>query len=227
MPPPLPNPVDLAVADVSAAYAQQAADTAQQLAAQQQALADRLSVLREVKQRADEISASQQVGQLPPPVAVTPAEELAPPPPPAPEAPAGIPPELVDSMGMPPPEEGMPMENGLPAEMGSSMENAVGAAEEIEDPALFEATALANLAANPDLKEMSADYIPAMEDTLDHLARMLLTLWLKEGEYTEVIGNEDYSALEEKLRSVFNNLGDLILQISQGVPKSNDAGTRP
>ena len=229
MPPP-PSPVDLAVADVSAAYAQQTAAIMEELTSQQRSLADRLSVLREVKQRADAIAGSQQGGMVPPPIEITPPSEFisgAFPeggmPPDAAGAPNASENELASMDQAPPP--GVPMEGGLPVDMGSSMETAANTAEKLNDPQVFEATALANLAANPDLKELSADYIPAMEDTLDHLARMLLTLWLNEGEYNEALGDEDYTALEDKLRSVFNNLGDLILLVNQGVPKSNATGT--
>lgn len=101
------------------------------------------------------------------------------------------------------------------------MGTAADAAGQLEDPELFEASALANMAANPDLREMSADYIPAMEDTLDHIARMQLAMWMNEDQYVESMGSEDYAALEERLRSVFDNLGDLILRISRGVPEQN------
>lgn len=198
--PPPPSPVDIAVADIGAAYAQEAANVAQQLAQQQQVLADRLSVLQEVQNRAVTVATSMQTGQPLPPVEVAPSAAVEPPMDPAAEEAAAA-----------------EMAQASTAPMGT----AADAAGQLEDPELFEASALANMAANPDLREMSADYIPAMEDTLDHIARMQLAMWMNEDQYVESMGSEDYAALEERLRSVFDNLGDLILRISRGVPEQN------
>jgi hypothetical protein len=189
MPPP-PSPVDLAVADVGAQYAQQAADTARQLAQQQQQLADRMSVLQEVKQRADQIAGIAPTGNMS----------------------AGMSPEMQPGQ-----------ENMMSDQLAGHAENIMAASagignpqvDNLNAPEMFEATAIGAMSANPDLRSIVATYVPNLEEALDNLARILLTLWMKEKDYSTSLGELAYNDLEERLRLVFNNLGTLILKINQ------------
>lgn len=196
-PPAPPSPVDLAVADVGAAYAQQAAATAQQLADEQKALADRMTVLQEVQQRANEISSGQTQG--PPQIMTSGMEETM-----LPEQEDAAAAQLAGQMEGPMEQSAM-MGQGLPSDITDSLAT----------PEMFEATAIGSMAANPDLRGIVSSYVPNLEEALDNLARILLTLWMQEREFSEALGEVEYNDLEERLRLVFNNLGSLILKINQ------------
>ena len=94
----------------------------------------------------------------------------------------------------------------------------VDQASELNDEGVFDTAAIAMLSAAPALKEIVAAYVPNMEKCLDNLGRVLLTLWLTEEETKEAIGDETYIMLEDKLRTVFKSLGDVILSISHNAP---------
>jgi hypothetical protein len=214
MAPPPPSPVDQAVVEISSELAQQAADVAEQMAEQQRDLATHLEVLQAVKQRADEI-VTEQTGMPMGPEAGMPM---------GPEA--GMP--MGPEAGMPmAPEAGMPMgpeAGGMPVDPTSMMSPdmmASGAspfmdqAADLGDEQAFEATAIGSLAANADLKSIVGNYMPNLEEALDNLGRILMSIWIKEDELRTDFGEMDYIDLEEKLRNVFNNLGNLILRINQ------------
>jgi hypothetical protein len=88
-------------------------------------------------------------------------------------------------------------------------------AGELNDQGVFDTAAIATLAAAPVLQDIVASYIPNMEKCLDNLGRVLLTLWMKEPETKETIGDEAFSAMEDKLRTVFKNLGECIISVNQ------------
>jgi hypothetical protein len=233
--PPPASPVDLAVMDVGAAYMQQAADTAKQLADTQQALTDRMTVIQQVHQRATEIAQSQATGAPPAPMA-----------PPIPEpmmdqeqVAAGMAPEDMmagagaeagvgsgPEAGMPP---GMPpgpgQEEAMTQELSQGAAGPMGNAEKLHDPEAFEATAIGSMAANPDLREQVATFIPNLEEAMDNLARILLNLWMQESDFSSNMGEVDYNDLEERLRLAFNNLGALILKINQTAMSAGGNGS--
>lgn len=197
MPPPMPpppDPVQIAVSEIGSQLAQQAADVAEQLAEQERDLSNQLKVLDAVQQRAQEVAMGQmEPGTMAPPEAAGP-----------PVGPAG-------PMG-PGVEEPMSAEM-LAGQAAPMMEQAAG----LEDPEAFEATAIGSLASNPDLRALIADYMPTLETALDNLARILLSLWIEEDMYRSELGEEDYATVEDKLRTVFNNLGSLVLKINRTV----------
>ena len=94
------------------------------------------------------------------------------------------------------------------------MQNAAG----LDDPDAFEATSIGALGAmsqDSNLKSSLADYIPVLEEALDNLGRMIMALWMNEDKFREDMGDEDFAELEEKLTTVFDNLGTLVLMINQ------------
>jgi len=133
--------------------------------------------------------------------------------------------------GMPPGAEQPMMAEQMAQQAGPMMEGAAGLApfgqEEASDA--FEATAIGSMATNPDLRGIVSLYLPALEDSLDHLARILLTLWMQEDQYRSELGEKDFSELEERLRTVFGNLGKLVLRINQTAmaAKPDEMGTQP
>jgi len=246
-PPPLPNPVEVAAAEVGADLAGQAADVAKQLAEKQRDLANQLSAIDAVKRRASQIAA-EQAGGMPPagmpgsvPQQPGPAEEMAagtPPgvggsmPPQIGSAPSILPPELMGGApGMPPEMTAgtpAPGPSGVPGVPPGGVEEAQAAeqlagqagpdmaqAAELNDPEAFEATAIGAMATNSDLSETVSNYMPSLENALDSLGRVMLSLWIREHELRPELGEQDFSDLERRLRSVFTNLGSVILKINQ------------
>jgi hypothetical protein len=111
-------------------------------------------------------------------------------------------------------EQQVPM--GMPPEqMASEATPFMEQAADLEDSEAFESTAIGSLAAAGELPDMVANYMPNLEEALDNLGRILLSMWMREGELQQSLGEMDYIDLEEKLRNVFNNLGGLILRINQ------------
>jgi len=201
MEPPPPSPVDLAVVELSSELAQQSADVAEQLAEEQRDLATHLQILEAVKVRADQIAG-------------------------VPEMPGGMPPGGMPPGGMPPggmPPGGMPPGGMPPAQMAAQatpyMEEAAG----LDDSEAFESTAIGSLAATGELPELIVNYMPNLEEALDNLGRILLSMWMRESKLQKSVGEMDYIDIEEKLRNVFNNLGSLILRVNQiAMTKSQD-----
>ena len=221
-PPPPPDPVQIAVSEIGSQLASQAADIAKQLAEQQRDLSNQLNVLDAVQQRAQQISAEQSgqpplppeagVGGLPPEVSAPP---IGPGPSPVPTEPSMVEPQAGGPMQ--PGMEGPMASEQLAAQAGPQMEQAAGLAPYGQDEASqsFEATAIGSMATNPDLRGVVSMYLPSLEDALDHMARILLTLWIQEDQYRTELGERDFTELEERLRTVFNNLGQLVLRINQ------------
>jgi len=228
MPPP-PSPIDQAVEEIGAEVVEQSADVAEQLAAEQRELSNKMNILQAVKDRAGQIAA--EMSGAVPPDAMPPA------------MPEQVPPPMAAAEGMAPPMPGagMPgMEGMPPAETTGMMEAPMGQpmpptdlataaspmmaeAQKLNDPAAFEATAIGALAAHGNLKDTVTNYIPTLEEALDSLGRILMTLWIKETELREEMGENDFAELETQLMTVFDNLGSLILTINQtAMPVTSD-----
>ena len=239
--PPPPNPVELAVDDIGAQVMEQSAQVAEQLASEQRELSNKMNILQSVKDRAMQI-ASEMSGmppegapagpeQMPPPMAPEGAAEMGAPP--SDPSMGGMPPGADPSMGgMPPGAAGAPMPPGMDPAAGGMPPGGVEEAQSaemmaaqggpmmeeaamLEDPEAFEATAIGAMATDSDLREAVASYIPNLEKAVDNLGRILLTLWMKEGELRAEIGEQDFTDLEKRLQTVFANLGALVLKINQ------------
>lgn len=96
-------------------------------------------------------------------------------------------------------------------------------AETFDDQGVFDTAAIAMLSAAPVLQDIVATYLPNLEKSLDNLGRILLTLWMKEDDTKEAIGDEAFIALEDKLRITFKNLGDVILVINKNAISVEDS----
>lgn len=205
--PPPPDPVQIAVTELGSQLAEQAADVAEQLAEQERDLSNQLNILDAVMQRSMQIEAEmsgvppEQVGE---PVGL-------------PQGAAGPPvgPEMgvEGPMAQVGPEMGVegPMAQEMATEAGPAMEEAA----QLQDPEAFESTAIGSMATNPDLRSTVAMYVPVLEQSLDHLSRILMTLWIQEDRFRAELGENDFSELEERLRTVLDNLGSLVLRINQ------------
>lgn len=122
------------------------------------------------------------------------------------------------------------MPQGMPATMGAAMNTESPSAMEIQnqvnpqfleqaaglaDQNAFDAAAIASMSQNPSFRDMVIDYVPTLERALDNLGRVMLTMWMQEGDLKQQLGDEDYSDLEDNIRAVFEGLGELILQMNR------------
>jgi len=177
----------------------------QQQAMQQQVEMNQslIGALQQIQGRSQEIEAATG-GVIPAGAEQSPAEAaqmLAPTPPPQPE---------------PPPTPTMSGEASSPEMIADQINpELMEQAGELDDQGVFDTAAIATLAAAPVLQDIVAAYIPNMEKCLDNLGRVLLTLWMKEPETKETIGDEAFTEMEDKLRTVFKNLGETIVIVNQ------------
>ena len=88
-------------------------------------------------------------------------------------------------------------------------------AADFNDAGMFDTAAVGMLASAPVLQDIVSAYIPNLEKAMDNLGRILLTLWMKETETKDAIGEEAFLNLEDKLRTLFKNMGDVILSLSR------------
>lgn len=116
-------------------------------------------------------------------------------------------------------QPGQPAQNGGGGTLDPSM---MQQASGLADPSMFDASAVGSLAEHGSLKELTVSYMPVLEKSVDHLGRILLTLWVKTSDLRTDMGEETYTALEEKLRSLFKGMGDLVLRVSRATAVLRD-----
>jgi len=120
-----------------------------------------------------------------------------------------MPPEMG---GMPPGMGGMPPEmGGMPPEINPAfMNQAAGMGQEA-----FDAASVAALLQSPELTEIAANYMPALEKALDNLGRILLSVQMNESILTDRVGLAQYTKLESGLSQVLKGLGALIIDLNE------------
>ncbi len=219
------SPTDIAIGEAVQQLQQQAEmqgqETQQQMQMQQQQMDQQqqttqmlTEVLQGIQQRASEIG-NATGGTIPAGAEESPgvaAQMLAPTPPAPPEPP---PTPMMDAELTP--------ENVAEQINPEMMQDAEG----MQDSGMFDTAALSMLAGSPALQEIVAAYIPNLEKSLDNIGRILLTLWLTEDETTESIGDENYIKIEDQLRTLFKNLGDVILEVGHNATSTADVPATP
>lgn len=134
-------------------------------------------------------------------------------------------PGMDPSMGQPqpPPMAMMPPDGPnaqtLPQEVNPQF---LDQAAQLHSADMFDAAAVATLAQSPALHGVVGQYLPNLEKAVDNLARVLLTLWMQEGDLKPQIGEQTFSGIEENLQTTFKGLGDLVLRLSRGVQSIKD-----
>ncbi len=130
----------------------------------------------------------------------------------------GMDPSQGGQPGMDPSQGGQPgMDPGMvdPAAQGpmdpSNMQQAAG----MQDPSMFDAAAIGSLAEHTSLKELIGNYMPTLEKSVDHVGRILLTLWIKGAEMRKQMGEQNYSNLEDKLKNLFRGMGEVVLRLNR------------
>lgn len=220
-PPVPPSPVELAAMEMD-----------QQIQQEMQKLQDKQQMLASLVQRSSEIAGGA-------PVAPTAQAQAMGAPPPSQNLATGMPVPGMDpgaqgmapgadpgmAEGMDPNAAGQPLPNAVMPEDGP---NAASLQQEISPQFLdqaaqlnandvFDAAAVASLALSPELHGIVGQYLPALEQAVDNLCRVLLTLWMQENELRTQIGETTFSGLEENLRTTLKSLGNLVLRLSRGV----------
>lgn len=208
------SPTDLAIAEVVDGLQQQnqmqQQQQEQQMMQQQEAMQMQqqnnqqlVQVLQQIQQRSAEIG-NATGGLIPAGAEESPAaaaQMLAPTPEPEPEPPA------------------QPMMTSADAspEMIAEQINPelVDQAAELQDGKVFDTAAIGMLASAPILQDIVSLYIPNLEKAIDNIGRIILTLWMKESDTKSTIGDDAYISLEDKLRTVFKNLGDVVLEVNR------------
>jgi len=121
------------------------------------------------------------------------------------------------SSGMPPGMGGgMP---GAPVDPNDPTALAMQAAESGQQQ-VFDSAAIGTLSNTYDTSHVLDTYLPVLEDALDRLGRILFLFYWKNEDFARRYGDQDITALEDQLRSVFKSFGDLVLKFRQ---KSIDA----
>jgi hypothetical protein len=234
-PPAPPSPLDIAMGEAQSQMQQQVAA----LQTQSQAIQDTAQMLMQVQQRAQDIAtggaAAVQQGSPPlmpgaaggsaAPPAAPPAATPAPmggSQPPMGGAPGGAPPQ---GGGMPQPAPQMPA-GGMGAVMQTETPSAMEIQQQVNpqfleqagqfnDQGVFDAAAIASIGQSPSFRDMVVDYVPTLERALDNLGRIMLTLWMQEGDLKQQFGDEEFSKIEDNLRAVHEGLGELVLQMNR------------
>jgi hypothetical protein len=205
-----PSPVDMAVAEQM-----------QNLQGQMQALTQMQQLLATVQQRASMIAGGGGAAGSPEAAAAAMGGPM--------------PPEMMGAgmpvQGMQPGmQPGMPQQDA-PADQGMASMSAENVdpeqlagqvnpqfmeqAGELNDAGVFDAAALSSMAQAPQLRDLASVYLPNLEQALDNIGRVLLTLWMSETQIRGDIGTQAFVKLEDNLRSTFKNLGELVLKLSQ------------
>lgn len=164
-----------------------------------------VGVLQGIQQRSSELSSATGGGATIPPEAAQ-----------APQAAAGLLAPAPEEPSQPPPPLPVMDQETTSPEMIAQQINPemVDQTEDLQNRGLFDAAAVGMLAEAPLLQEIVATYVPNLEKAIDNLGRILTTLWMKEDETKRAIGDEMFIKLEEKLRNVFKNLGEIVLDLS-------------
>jgi hypothetical protein len=82
-------------------------------------------------------------------------------------------------------------------------------------PNLFEHGMVGSLVNTYDSAALIEKYLPALEDGLDRIGRILFLFYWKPEDFVKAFGEDDQDQLENKLVSNFKSFGALILELIQ------------
>lgn len=100
---------------------------------------------------------------------------------------------------------------GVDEEVASLLEQAAQTGQR----KVFDQGAIAGLTKIYDVSSVIDMYLPDMVKAMDRLGRILFLYYWKNLEFTDRYGSEDIANMEDNLRSVFKNYGDLILKLKE------------
>jgi hypothetical protein len=188
----------------------------QQMEMQQSANQQLVSTLQHIQQRANEIDGATQ-GQIPVGAEQSPAvaaQALAPR---APEASPEQSPPPVMTQDSTSPELIAQQINPERAEQAADLNSA----------GVFDTAAVNMLSHVPVYQDILITYLPGIEQNVDTLGRLLLSLRMKSTDLKQTLGDEPFVNLEEQLRSLFSQTGDVVLKLKKIIPlREVDSGLR-
>lgn len=86
---------------------------------------------------------------------------------------------------------------------------------------VFDQAAIGGLSKVYDTASVVDSYIPNFMDTLDRLGRVLFLFYWKHDEFNSRYGSDDVVAMEDRLRGVFKDLGELTLKLKEKAVKED------
>jgi len=93
---------------------------------------------------------------------------------------------------------------------------------------VFDAAAVASIAQQRNLRDLTQAYVPTLDRALDNLGRILLLFYIHEASIKEQLGGDDYTEIEQRLRDVFRGMGEVLTKVdlsaSQLLPDSVNHG---
>jgi hypothetical protein len=96
-------------------------------------------------------------------------------------------------------------------------------ASRANDQMVLDSAMAATLLTDADMPQLTMEYLPKLETSLDSLGRILLTVQMKQKNLAEKIGLEEYAKLENSLKRVSAGLGDLIIRLKNASTVSTEA----
>lgn len=130
------------------------------------------------------------------------------------------PPPMPMDPNAPPAPPGQPMGPGMggappapPTTMPTETVNTMEAAAQTGDPSLFDSAAVGALVQSNPLNEAIAPELPTVEKAIDSVAKILVSLQLREADLSRQMGSDDFFTLESNLRKVLGGLGEIVLSV--------------
>jgi hypothetical protein len=80
---------------------------------------------------------------------------------------------------------------------------------------VFDQAAVGGLSKVYDTSAVVDSYIPTFMDSLDRLGRVLFLFYWKHDDFTSRYGSDDVVEMEDRLRGVFKQFGDLTLKLKE------------
>lgn len=96
--------------------------------------------------------------------------------------------------------------NGSPEDIGAH-------AQSIGAPHVFDHAVLGSLARTYDSAKLLEGFIPKLEDGVDYLGRSIFLFYWRPEDWRNLYGKDDLMEIEQKLNSVFDNMGDVVLDL--------------
>ena len=80
---------------------------------------------------------------------------------------------------------------------------------------VFDHGVIGGLSRTYDVSSAIDSYVPELLKAVDRLGRILFLFYWKNADFAERYGSQDMTDLEDEMRAVFKNLGDLVLKLRQ------------
>ena len=80
---------------------------------------------------------------------------------------------------------------------------------------MFDQAAIGGLAKVYDTASVVDSYIPDFMDTIDRLGRILFLFYWKHEDFNQRYGSDDVVQMEDRIRNVFKQMGELTLQLKE------------